>query len=85
MKVRASPTKCQGGGEGDPSILSKRRSKTLSRFILQKPKCASQRVWGGVGWGGGGGGGGSKDREQTLPLCYLEPGEYPESFEEGGV
>lgn len=31
-----------------------------------------------------GGGGGSKDREQTLPLCYLEPGEYPESFEEGG-
>ena len=58
MKVRASPTKCQGGGEGDPSILSQRRSKTLSRFILQKPKCASQRVggegWGGVGWGGGG-------------------------------
>ena len=44
--------------------------------------------WGGVGWGGVGvgvGGGGSKDREQTLPLCYLEPGEYPESFEEGGV
>lgn len=35
----------------------------------------------GVGWGGGG----SKDREQTLPLCYLEPGEYPENFEEGGV
>ena len=34
--------------------------------------------WGGVGWGG------SKDREQTLPLCYLEPGEYPENFEEGG-
>lgn len=34
---------------------------------------------GGVGWGGGG----SKDREQTLPLCYLEPGEYPENFEEG--
>ena len=66
-------------GEGDPSILSQRRSKTLSRFILQKPKCASQRV--GVGWGGGGGG--SKDREQTLPLCYLEPGEYPENFEEG--
>ena len=65
-------------GEGDPSILSQRRSKTLSRFILQKPKCASQRV--GVGWGGGGG---SKDREQTLPLCYLEPGEYPENFEEG--
>ena len=64
-------------GEGDPSILSQRRSKTLSRFILQKPKCASQRV----GWGGGGGG--SKDREQTLPLCYLEPGEYPENFEEG--
>lgn len=31
------------------------------------------------GWGGG-----SKDREQTLPLCYLEPGEYPENFEEGG-
>lgn len=58
-------------GEGDPSILSQRRSKTLSRFILQKPKCASQRV------------GGSKDREQTLPLCYLEPGEYPENFEEG--
>ena len=66
-------------GEGDPSILSQRRSKTLSRFILQKPKCASQRVGGGVGWGGGG----SKDREQTLPLCYLEPGEYPENFEEG--
>lgn len=64
-------------GEGDPSILSQRRSKTLSRFILQEPKCASQRV--GVGWGGGG----SKDREQTLPLCYLEPGEYPENFEEG--
>ena len=42
--------------------------------------------WGGVGWGGvGWGGGGSKDREQTLPLCYLEPGEYPENFEEGGV
>ena len=41
--------------------------------------------WGGVGWGWGWGwGGGSKDREQTLPLCYLEPGEYPESFEEGG-
>ena len=40
-------------GEGDPSILSQRRSKTLSRFILQKPKCASQRVGGG-GWGGGG-------------------------------
>ena len=38
-------------------------------------------VGGGVGWGGGG----SKDREQTLPLCYLEPGEYPENFEEGGV
>ena len=37
-------------------------------------------VGGGVGWGGGGG---SKDREQTLPLCYLEPGEYPENFEEG--
>ena len=37
----------------------------------------------GVGWGGVGGG--SKDREQTLPLCYLEPGEYPENFEEGGV
>ena len=36
------------------------------------------------GWGVGWGGGGSKDREQTLPLCYLEPGEYPENFEEGG-
>ena len=69
-------------GEGDPSILSQRRSKTLSRFILQKPKCASQRVGGG-GLGGVGWGGGSKDREQTLPLCYLEPGEYPENFEEG--
>lgn len=69
-------------GEGDPSILSQRRSKTLSRFILQKPKCASQRVGGG-GWGGVGWGGGSKDREQTLPLCYPEPGEYPENFEEG--
>lgn len=37
------------------------------------------------GWGVGWGGGASKDREQTLPLCYLEPGEYPENFEEGGV
>ena len=37
--------------------------------------------WGGVGWGGGG----SKDREQTLPLYYLEPEVYPENFEEGGV
>ena len=33
---------------------------------------------GGVGWGGG-----SKDREQTLPLCYLEPGEYPEISRKG--
>ena len=33
------------------------------------------------GWGVGGGG--IKDREQTLPLCYLEPGAYPENFEEG--
>ena len=75
MKDELVPQNAKGGGEGDPSILSQRRSKTLSHFILQKPKCASQRV----------GGGGSKDREQTLPLCYLEPGEYPESFEEGGV
>ena len=44
----------------------------------------SKSGWGRVGWGGVGGGG-SKDREQTLPLCYLEPGEYPENFEEGGV
>ena len=35
------------------------------------------------GWGWGGVGGGSKDREQTLLLCYLEPGEYSENFEEG--
>ena len=45
--------------------------------------CLAKGVgWGGMGWDGAGG---SKDREQTLPLCYLEPGEYPESFEEGGV
>ena len=50
--------------------------------LFYKNQNVPRKGW-GVGWGGVGGG--SKDREQTLPLCYLEPGEYPESFEEGGV
>ena len=45
--------------------------------LFYKSQNVPRKGWGGVG------GGGSKDREQTLPLCYLEPGEYPENFEEG--
>ena len=49
--------------------------------LFYKNQNVPRKGWGVVGWGGGGG---SKDREQTLPLYYLEPEVYPENFEEGG-